>query len=207
MKPAIRSDSGFSLMEMLVALAILSISAVLIFQSLLSQSALTARIENLSLNAGRDAIRRAGFTEVVRGIVPSWPEDKETGFIATDRQFSGLSSRALATESQGLTSFRFDLSGSPSELVYSSNGRQVQLGAFSEDATFSYLGADGNWYDKWPPDKIPDFGPFDDSAAYKMPPLPRAVRIQSATRADLDWIASIDWQAPYMLRRQDLNLD
>jgi len=207
MKPVDRSERGFSLMEMLVALAILSISAVLIFQSLLAQSALTARIETLSLEAGRDAIRRAGFTEVVGGILPSWPEDEETPFIATDRQLSGVSSRALAATPEGLTAFRFDLSGSPTELVYSSGGRQVQLGTFSEDATFSYLGADGNWYDKWPPEKTPDFGPFDDSGSFRTPPVPKAVRIQTETRADLDWIAKLEWQAPLMARRQDLDLE
>ena len=201
-------EAGFSLMETLVALAILSISAVLIFQSLISQSQLTARVETISLEVGQESIARAGFSNVVAGLVPSWPEDTNTPFVATSALLTGLTNDPLIRRSSGLTPFQFELTGVTSELVYSAEGEILSLAAFNDSASFSYLGADGIWYPVWPPTEThPDFGNFDDSAAYPIPPLPLAVRIQTQSRAELDWIARLDWNAPYLPRRQDIDDD
>lgn len=201
-------QAGFSLLETLVTLAILSISSVLIFQSLASQANLTARIEAAATNATSDAVKREGFTSVVQGLVPSWPEDDETPFDATPEKVSGLTASPLLNESFGLIYFTFELSGNPSELAYIANGRRVVLETFSEAAAFSYLGPDDEWYPEWPPAlKQPDAGRFDDSPAYETWPLPRAIRIRSASQSDLDWIANLNWQAPRLPRRQDIEDD
>lgn len=201
-------EAGFSLMETLIALVILSISAVLIFQSLISQSELTARVESTSLEAGRESVRRAGFTSVVEALVPSWPEDIETAFVATPVLISGLTAQPLIRQDPGLAAFEFKLEEVPSQLVYTAGGEALALASFPERAVFSYLGPDGNWHPEWPPrDVRPDTGPFDDSAAFPVAPLPLAVRIQTETRTELDWVARLHWRAPHLPRRQDIEED
>ena len=198
------SEAGFSLLEILVTLTIISITSALLFQTLLSQVQLTSRVETASLNASRAIIRSAGFQDVIKGLVPSWPEEIDTRFVATDAQISGLTSQSLLSSRKALTPFQMRISGDPSIITYSEHGQTITLGQFSELARFSYLGADGDWYPQWPPEKTPDFGAFDDSLSYKTPPLPIAVRIQTETQADLDWISQLDWQAAALPRRQDI---
>lgn len=201
-------EAGFTLLETLVTLAILSISSVLIFQSLTGQYELTARIDAAATSATSDAVRRESFSSVVGSLVPSWPEDSQSPFVATPEQLSGLTSAPLMDEAPGLVYFTLEISGDPSELAYISRGRRVVLETFDDMASFSYLGADNNWYPQWPPtDATPDAGRFDDSSAYETWPLPRAVRIQTASRAQLDWITILDWQGPRLPRRQDINDD
>lgn len=200
--------AGFSLMETLVALAILSISATLIFQSLLRQSELIARVENTSLKASHESIQRAGFTDVVAGLVPSWPEDINSRFHATPTHLSGLTGHPLIRKEPGLEHFQFKLEGAPSQLVYIRGEEKMVLASFTEGAHFSYLGADSQWHETWPPEDIrPDAGPFDDSAAFAVAPLPLAVRIQTETQAQLDWVARLDWRAPRLPRRRDVEDD
>ncbi|WOR15372.1 prepilin-type N-terminal cleavage/methylation domain-containing protein [Hyphomonas sp. FCG-A18] len=203
-----RPSAGFSILEMLVALAILSLTSLILFQTVLSQAALTSRIENASLRSGQELIRRSSFKTVVSGLVPTWPEEEaDIEFAASPELLRGMSTSNLTGGVSGLHRVTFRLEGNPSRLIYSGPEGEIELQTFSELATFSYLGLDNNWYGTWPPDTAPDFGPFDDSGhpQYEIPPLPVAVRIRTVTGQDIDWLARLDWQAPRLARSQELN--
>lgn len=201
------SESGFSLIEVLVTLAILSVSSALIFQSLWSQMALVERVETATAAAVQDRITRSGFGQVIGGLTPAWPEEEQSNvFVGDGSSMSGLTATPLTADELDLPQFEMSIDPQTQALEYRSGDITIQLVQFNGPAQFHYLGQDDFWVNEWPLDDIPDPGPFDDSADYVMPPLPKAVRIQVDDQLTLDWIAFVDWQSSYIVRRQDLDL-
>ncbi|MEO0983328.1 MAG: prepilin-type N-terminal cleavage/methylation domain-containing protein [Pseudomonadota bacterium] len=205
MHPAPAQDEGFSLLETLVALAIMAVSAVILFQSLTTQLAVAVRIERSTTEALGEAVDRAGFRAVVEGLTPAWEEMEDQIFQGDETGFTGLTTGVLDAEAPSLALVRLSLT-EEGGLVYQSAAGGFPLARFSEPAAFSYLGADGTWRSTWPPPETPHPPPtdFEDGQHFDTPQLPKAIRIQTATRAEIDWIALPDWRSDLPMRRQDV---
>lgn len=197
------SMSGFSLVEVLVALALISVTSLLLFSAVSNQYELTRRIDQTSQEAVERRVRSLAFDDITHRIVPGWKEERV--FTGEPAHMSGLTTSSQISFQEGLKPFALDLVDDDKTLQYSEGGTSAILATFDGPATFSYLGSDRVWYDQWPPDGRPDAGEFDDSDHYPVPQLPLAIRIRSRSGAMLDMVGILGWQAPLPYREQILD--
>lgn len=207
-RPHLRGQdaAGFTLLETLVALAILSVSALLIFQFVGQQYAVTSRVERISSDTISRAMERERFASVVRGLTPGWPDQADEVFTGTPARFAGLTSGQLESVAPGLSKVSLQIvraaTGPASQLVYRSPEADFVIAQFAQPASFSYLAPNGAWVEEWPEKSMSDAGVYDDSGNYRIPrPLPAAVRIR--VDGQPDWVAATEWKALQLPRRQD----
>jgi hypothetical protein len=72
--------------------------------------------------------------------------------------------------------------GPGSTLHYAEGAAKWTMATFDVEARLRFLGADGAWYDAWPPAANPDPSPFGDAVYFDTPQLPQAVRLDAGDR-------------------------
>lgn len=146
------SQMGFSLIEVMVGLAIMAIISMLIFSSLLSQ----VQQADIVRSSTRDAFERIADRRLVETVVsatlPTWAEDTENAFTGTPNQISGTGAFSLFDQAQRLQAYSLTLR--------MEGGRQVldivtEEGSWTvedipQNVSFRYLGGDGLWHASWP---------------------------------------------------------
>ena len=179
------TDAGFSLLEMIIALAILSLVSLASYQSLAQLTGLSARAGAATERTVETVLTRAVFTDLVAGIVPGWRGESQAGFIGGPTGFTAQSGR-VPGQSEGLTAFA--LRTTDAGLILATTDTTTRLSA--SPATLAYLGTDGLWRDSWPPDTPIPFGPatlIADTPAARdhllgaAPLMPAAIRVDFAT--------------------------
>ncbi len=184
-------------METLLALAIMSVASLALFQSTATLLRLSERTVNAALNVQDVAVMQKSFTALVRGMVAAWPKDDEDAFVGTSSGFSGLTRTPFHTLDIGLTRFSLSLDHDlvKSLLVYRSGDTEWILQNFSiSNEQFSYLGEDNVWRQSWPPEETPEPGDFGDAEYFDPPTFPLAIRLQARTeygQAKIVWIAAL----------------
>jgi|GEM_PF-4935224 len=200
---------GFSLLELIATLAIVSLVSAALFQSAaawmrLSSRAASAAEDSLSSIAGQQMFQR-----LVGGLIYAWPEEIDQKFEGGPNGFSGQTATPLAGVHPQLKGVSvFITSGDDSSggrIVYQSPDAQWTLAEIGGGAAFSYLGADAVWRPSWPPETPPNPGPFDDGAHLDIPQLPIAVRVDflDGDRPQ-SWIANVKSQQRIPQRIQDI---
>ncbi len=184
-------------METLLALAIMSVASLALFQSTTTLLRLSERTINAAQRAQDAAVMQKSFIGLVEGIVPGWPKDKADVFTGDRAGFSSLTRAPLHTLEPALRRFALVLEsdGRSSSLIYQSGDTRWVLKAFPyPQATFSYLGENNLWYPAWPLAQTPEAGEFDDAKFIDPPALPLAIRLEvgaSTQDAKTVWIAYI----------------
>lgn len=149
---ASRFRRGFTLMETLVMLVLVSFSVLLMFQMLGSYRIARGRVAAQSERIDRQVLFDAWFSDTVRGLYALKAEPLHGESLT----FSGLSLNPLMASPGAPTAFswRLDFTASEGWLVtYSERGAKrwsLPLGDAS-DAHFIYFDADGKVQDRWPP--------------------------------------------------------
>ncbi len=188
---------GFSLMETLLALAIMSVASLALFQSTGTLLRMSERTINAAMQAQDTAVLQKSFNGLVGGLVPAWPKDVEDRFVGNSAGFSGLTRTPFHTLGIGLSKFTLAVQheARTTALVYRSQDTEWVLRDFaSAQAEFSYLAADNVWYSSWPLDTTPKTSNFDDESFYDPPTFPLAIKLRvksEATGLDLAWIALV----------------
>lgn len=210
-----QSDLGFSLLETMIALAILSMTSLALFQSTSTLLRVSDKATEVGLERAEDFMARTSFYQVVAGLVQGWPHQENTMFRGDKSQFSGLSDQAILSN-QALQSFEMsilpiDNLGSTNLLLQTEQG-QVLIKSFDvSDMEFRYLGIDQTWYEAWPPPKVPSTGFFNDIIFMSMPDLPSAIKIvQTGSQRDVkpnhvSWISSVATTREKPHRRDDVS--
>lgn len=195
------AEHGFSLMETLIALTIMSIASLALFQSTSSMLSLSDR----AVRAGEDAVDqgldRHAILVVLNSLVPNWPENSNEAFIGDEKIMRGVSSAALSNQI-GVNQFTLRLVPSVShegnyDLTYANVhdlGQETGLSPkqlrdkignwtlwsnVGVNASFAYQGLDGRWYQEWPPIKTPVTPYFNDAEFFTPPVLPQRIKLHS----------------------------
>ncbi|NJM34748.1 MAG: prepilin-type N-terminal cleavage/methylation domain-containing protein [Rhodomicrobium sp.] len=184
---------GFSLFELIVALAIVALASAALFQSANQWWRLSARsaaAADSALSAVADQIM---FQRVVRGLIYAWPEEEQL-FTGAPNAFSGITRTPLHALAPDIAPVTLAiLEGINRRLVYQAGGFEWTLKDLGQGrADLSYLGADNVWRSSWPPEQNPEPGPFNDAAFYATPQLPLAIALTiSAPGGSEVWIADV----------------
>lgn len=145
-------EAGFSLIEVMVGLAITAVISVLIFSSLLSQVHQADIVRSSTQSAFSGIASHRLVETVVSRTVPSWADETEGRFSGSDMSMSGMSAFTLFGEPARLQAYTLSL-------VPQTDGAMLRIsteeGAWDVEvlpagSRFRYLGGDGNWHDLWP---------------------------------------------------------
>jgi general secretion pathway protein J len=145
------SRAGFTLMEMLVTLMLVSFTTMLMFQMLGSYRIANQRVQAQSGQIDRRALFQAWFRDSVNGLYA----DKDLAFDGSAIRFSGTTLNPLYASEGAPTVIEWQLARGDTqmEVVYLENGveRWRQSLEGSDDAHFAYVDADDKVQDGWPP--------------------------------------------------------
>jgi len=178
------NDSGFSLLETMIALAILSIASLVLFQSTGSMLRMSDRSVKVGENIIDHALRRGHVETLVTQLVPSWSHGEEPAFIGDEDQFSGISRMISQANKSHFSHFTLQLDGDSDgklklNLQLNDEVWSLQAGVL-EGSKFNYLTPTNVWVSKWPPDtkhqKYRKVGDKDFLAQYDLK-LPTAIRL------------------------------
>jgi prepilin-type N-terminal cleavage/methylation domain-containing protein len=204
MKPQASShtDYGFSLLEMLFALAIMSLASLALFQSTSAMLQLSGRAVaagERTLNTGLD---RQILNNLAEGLLPAWPEEAQGQFIGAGDNFRGQSTGAPQNGAARPVSFALTLepqTGGGLALTYQRQDDEkegsgaepwVLLSGLPDGSRWEYMGIDHEFHSLWPPKIRPARGYFNDDLLLTMPPLPEAIKLVGAQGATL-WTGAV----------------
>jgi len=202
-------EAGFSLLETLFALAIMSLASVALFQSTSSMLALSDRAVKTgerTVNGGLDRLALAG---IINGMLPHWADNEDNAFTGDARELRGVTTGNL---SPGIAAAeRITLSLQPrangtDALIYTSAQSTESwevMAALPAGARFEYMGVDQDWHAAWPPTVKPTRGYFEDDKFQETSALPEAVRLSTA---DMTLWAGPISQAAVLPTRLDLDV-
>ena len=186
-RPMTQTDSqaGFSLLETLFALAIMSLASVALFQSTSSMLALSDRAVAAGERAVNSGLDRLAVNGVIDGLLPHWPHESESTFTGTARQLKGLTTGTLNTDISRpeTVTLSFASGESGDDILFYRSAAAPQgwalMSGLPQGARFEYMGIDHNWYAAWPPEVTPSRGYFNEEALQSTPALPAAIRARS----------------------------
>jgi len=101
--------TGFTLLETLIALAILSIASLAMFQSIGTLLQVSDKAVSASERTVDKSLDRLALITLMSEIVPHWNDQADMAFTGTDVEMSGVSTINLGVDSSGLTPFTLRL--------------------------------------------------------------------------------------------------
>ncbi|MFN3842954.1 MAG: type II secretion system protein J [Rehaibacterium terrae] len=190
-----RGLGGFTLLEALVTLVIVSLIATLLMQSLAHALGLRERLLRHQAAASIAALQEQWFRDSIAAALPDLPD--ALGVMRGDGDSVELIT-ADPLGPRGLAQARWQLvrGADGVRLGYRDDrlGEIIVIDTPLREASFSYLDAAGNWHRSWPPDRQQD------------EVLPRLLRLQADTRGGpLVWMVPVlaDPRPAEFLRPED----
>lgn len=175
------SDAGFSLLEVLVALAIMSLTTLALFQSFNQLNAVSDRVVRSTTNSLDSFVEREVFDDVVSGLIAGWEDEGSTDFRGHETAFTSLAALTMASEFAQLSqvTVQLDRGRDQTPVIRYLIGEQTLTYPIPEALSprLTYLGWDQNWYSDWPLEQAPSTGFFDDAIYAVRPQLPMAIRV------------------------------
>jgi type II secretory pathway pseudopilin PulG len=173
-------DAGYSLMEVLVMLAITAIVSALVLQTVRSASATGLRIERHVRSTLHDRLDVNALRHAVAGTLVTY-SDTNGGFAGDDRQASGLTARTIGLDGQGVQPYRLTVEdeGRGSALYYEEGGERFEVVRLPEGrlqlSYFAGRRSGDGWSADWPP--AGGFVALGHGQAPYYRPIPRVLRV------------------------------
>jgi prepilin-type N-terminal cleavage/methylation domain-containing protein len=179
-----RLASGFTLVETLVVLVLVSLIATLLTQSLVYVFSLRTRVLEQVDSTRQAALSERWYRQSVNGTVADLAE-LEREFVGTADGFSAVTLAPVHLDYGVPTRIRWELVSDEDRhaLTYEAEDAEgfTVLSWQGAPGGFRYLGHDGEWHDQWPP----RFG-------VETRQLPAAVLFQGWRRGEpRQWLTSI----------------
>ena len=190
-------ENGFTLLETLMALAIMSIISLALFQSLGQMLAVSDRATRIGNESLDQFANDAGYKDFISDIIGTWTPQDPFIFKGNEQQMSGLAVSPLIVDEQtGAQSFQLFLRPFPAneeqparfELVIASNGLSINafgdrpqpiLASFEgQNPRFLYLSYDQIQHHDWPQKGVPSPGILTDILYMDIPRLPHAIGLE-----------------------------
>lgn len=179
LKSSASHQRGFTLLEMMVVLVIVSLISVLLMQGFGFVVGLQERIRTQLVKVQNIELKEQWFRLVVRSIIREEREGNPSFKGETDR-FAGTSIQPLGQQIGTPTSIEWLIkyNGEISILYYvESDSEPIKIMAWrNSEQVFRYLDESGNLYDSWPPDALEGIGKYSTSSVEdESYPLPEGV--------------------------------
>lgn len=148
-----RKDRGYSLIEVLICLALTALVSTLIFSSLGVQVRQVDTVKSAQARA-LDGTASARLLEtVLTKTVEAWPDDVEEKFSGSSKEVRGLSDHSTVSASSRLQPFVLRITQSADESILSLQNDEGEwyVNGLPADLSIRYLGWDDEWHDRWPP--------------------------------------------------------
>ena len=190
-------DAGFTLLETLIALAIMSIVSLALFQSLGQMLAVSDRAVRLTNESFDHYADEAAFRDFIGDIIGTWVDADPHVLKGDGQSLSGLAVSPLIVERlTGAQPFRLTLESLPSkvgqrsqfQLVLDSDGllenavgerpRPVIAIFEGQNPRFTYHSFDRTARSNWPPQQVPSPGILNDDKFMDVPRLPHVVMLE-----------------------------
>lgn len=165
------TDRGFTLLEMLVVLILVSMTTGILMQGLHQIFLLQSRFGHELFNSQQGAMYTEWFRRSVNGMMPDYHDGKHP-FKGSAREFSGMTLSPLNAATETLVPFMWRLEFDPA-----SGQTQLRYGAGEETPTvlswpgnsgkFVYFDGNNEPHDAWPP------------FLGKWPQLPKAIYLEN----------------------------
>ena len=186
---------GFSLLEAIVTLVVVSLIVTVLMQALAQSLDMRERLMRFQRQARTAALQEQWFRDTVASSLSDLPD--ALGHLRGDaRRLEVLTPVPLLGE--GMARVRWEVidTDDGSALGYSGPGWfGVVVPAPLQDARFAYMDREGVWRETWAPE-VPE-----DADPGAVPMLPKMVRFQaSTTRGELVWLVPVR-SNPYVPRR------
>lgn len=175
-------NNGFTLLEVLVVLVLLSLISTLAFE-ILHQ---TANLRNQFLDTldelQQGVIREHWFRSSVSALTPDYPPEKEVVYQArksyvfqgTETEFYGLTLTALDNDGGIPTPFGWQLELKENETILRYRNSEEQWWEImrwkGKEGKFFYQAKDNQWYKQWPP-------PEDKQAFEKLDEISKMIAV------------------------------
>lgn len=195
-----KGEAGFTLLETLVALAIMAVASLALFQSTTAMLSLSDRAVAASERSLDSVLDRKALNGVLDGLVPAWPDQGRVKFTGNGTRLSGLTSGGLSVKQSGAQAFALTLEtrGNRTALIYtaintSRSARRIDdapqpitlMANLPDDVRFAYKDDLGTWSDIWPPEMPAPSGVSrvvrsseDMRSLMPPPPLPVAIALR-----------------------------
>ncbi len=189
--------NGFTLLETLMALAIMSIISLAMFQSLGQMLAVSDRAVKIGNESLDRFANEAGYRDFIGDIIGTWTRADPLAFTAGSQSMSGLAVSPLIVERRtGAQDFQLYIQPLPQEasrppqfqlrlnapgLPLNAIGERPQpiLAVFEgENPRFIYISYDQRRRTNWPPEIVPSPGIFDDDIYMDIPRLPHIIGLE-----------------------------
>lgn len=176
-----RHAGGFTLLEAMVTLVIVSLMIALLMQALIQVLGLRERVLLYQRESRTAALQEQWFRESVQGALVDLPD--ALGRMEGDAERFGLvTASPLATGGIGYIGWSIVRQGRGQVLSHTdSEGNSIEvIGGPMQDARFSYRSAEGEWTSSWQPEE----------GATEV--VPRLIRFTATgTRNDIDWVVPL----------------
>jgi prepilin-type N-terminal cleavage/methylation domain-containing protein len=185
-------QAGFTLVEVLVTLVLLSMVGAIVFGSLGQVLDARARLRPYLDQAGETALVAAWFRQTVQGLLADYDTGQDK-FSATESGFAGLTASPLMGPPGTPTGFawvlKYDAGRDISILEYTEKqSKSIPIARWpGKLGSLSYFGQDHEWRRQWPP---PDLNQSE------RPQLPQLIRLGGVPREVLPMIIAAPRAAP-----------
>jgi general secretion pathway protein J len=178
------SSRGFTLLEVLVVLVVVSLISVVLMQGLSLVLNLRNSFGGLILDMDREVVKRSLMRQPIAGLVPDYDDGLDI-FQGRADELRGLTLQPLLRRSGRPTPFSmtlsYDTSNKTNSLVYREiEDEPVVLAEWTgEQARFQFMGLQPGWLNAWPPVDPNGFAVTQVITDAKPPQLPELVYLDT----------------------------